>query len=81
MYIEPLRIPNRHDTFKNAGLMLVHRLQRWPNIKTALVKCVVFAGLSLHYYFCFTDGLVLTTKLVVVLKKVTQNWFVVRQSS
>ena len=24
--------------------MLVHRLRRWPNMKTALVKRVVFAG-------------------------------------
>ena len=32
----------RHCT--NADLMLGHRLRRWPNIKSALVQCLVFAG-------------------------------------
>ena len=27
----------------NAGLMLVHRLPRWPNINPTLVKCLVFS--------------------------------------
>ena len=26
--------------------MLVRRLRRWPNIKTALVECPVFAGMD-----------------------------------
>ena len=26
----------------NVGLVLVHRLRRWPNIKPALVQCLVF---------------------------------------
>ena len=29
----------------NAGLMLDHRLRRWPNIKTALDQCIMFAGI------------------------------------
>ena len=33
----------RHPT--NAGLMLVHRLRRWPNINPTLVGCLVFADL------------------------------------
>ena len=28
----------------NAGLMLGHRLRRWPNIKPAVGKCLMFAG-------------------------------------
>ena len=28
----------------DAGSMLVHRLRRWPNIETALVQHLVFAG-------------------------------------
>ena len=28
----------------NAGLMLAHRLRRWPNITPALCQCPVFAG-------------------------------------
>ena len=30
----------------NAGLMLGHRLRRWPSIKPALGERLVFAGLS-----------------------------------
>ena len=26
----------------NVGLMLAHRLRRWPNIKPTLVQCAVF---------------------------------------
>ena len=33
---------NTHD-LTNVGLMLVHRLRRWPNIKPALVKRLVSA--------------------------------------
>ena len=29
----------------NADLMLGHRLRRWPNIKSALGECLVFAGI------------------------------------
>ena len=28
----------------NAGLMLVHRLRRWPNIKPTLGQRILFAG-------------------------------------
>ena len=28
----------------DAVLMLCHRLRRWPNIKTTLAQCIVFAG-------------------------------------
>ena len=31
----------------NAGLVLAHRLRRWPNIKLALGERLVFAGLLL----------------------------------
>ena len=37
--------PNKHDTLANAALMSVHRLRRWPSIKTALGKRLVFAVL------------------------------------
>ena len=40
LYIYPAN--TRHQT--NAGLLLAHRLRRWPNIKPTLVRCLVFAG-------------------------------------
>ena len=30
----------------NVGLMLGHRLRRWPNIKPTLFECLVFAGIA-----------------------------------
>ena len=33
----------RHSN--NVGLMLGHRRRRWPNIKPALFKCLVFSGI------------------------------------
>ena len=30
----------------NAGLLLVHRLRRWLNIKPTMGQCIVFAGLN-----------------------------------
>ena len=33
--------------------MLGHRLRRWPNIKTALVQCLVIAG---RYFGPCVDG-------------------------
>ena len=33
----------------NAGLMLIQRLRRWPSLKTALGKHLVFAGLLVIY--------------------------------
>ena len=33
----------------SAGLMLVHSLQFWPNIKTALVRRVVLAGETIGF--------------------------------
>ena len=35
--------PARTRHLTNVSLMLVHRLRRWPNIKPALVKRLVFA--------------------------------------
>ena len=32
------------DVAPMLGLMLAHRLRRWPNIKPALVQRLVFAG-------------------------------------
>ena len=41
-----LHLPANTRCSSNAGLMLVHRLRRWPNIKPALDKRIVFAGLA-----------------------------------
>ena len=32
--------------YTNAGLMLVHRLRRWPNIKPTLAETSVATGIS-----------------------------------
>ena len=37
-------ISSKHDAFTNAASMLAYRLQRWPNIETAMDGCLVFAG-------------------------------------
>ena len=37
------------QTQHNVGLMLVHCLRRWPNIKPTLFQCVVFAR-DIHSY-------------------------------
>ena len=37
------RIPANKGHSPNAVLMLHHRLQRWPNIETALGECTVSA--------------------------------------
>ena len=34
----------------DGGLMLVHRLRRWPNIETALVQRLVLAGVFVRYF-------------------------------
>ena len=40
----PIRTqPTRTRRLTNVGLMLVHHLRRWPNIKPALVKRLVSA--------------------------------------
>ena len=36
--------PANTTHWNNVGLMLGHRLRRWPNIKPTLFQCVVFAG-------------------------------------
>ena len=36
----------------NFGLMLVHRLRRWTNIKPTLVQCFVFVGAVVHAATC-----------------------------
>ena len=41
----------------NVGLMLVHRLPRWPNIKPTLVQCLMFAGLLLAWSENRRDGI------------------------
>ena len=33
----------------SVGLMLAHRLRRWPNIKPTLSECLVLAGISPTY--------------------------------
>ena len=41
-----MQIPANTTHWNNVGLMLAHRLRRWPNIKPTLFQCVVFAGES-----------------------------------
>ena len=36
--------PSKYDHSANVGIMLVHRLRRWPNIDPTLGECLVFAG-------------------------------------
>ena len=36
--------PANTRRWTNADLMLAHRLRRWPNIKSALVQRLMFAG-------------------------------------
>ena len=36
--------PRKHEPLPNIGLMLAHRLQRWPLIKPTLAECVVSTG-------------------------------------
>ena len=40
-------ITSKNNTLANVGVMVVHRLRRWPNIKPATVQneCAVFSGL------------------------------------
>ena len=40
----PSNTPGKHATLHIAGLMVGHRLQQWPKIKSALVQCLVFAN-------------------------------------
>ena len=40
---------SKHNTLNHVGLMLGHRLRRWPNIKPTLLQCVVFAGKLILY--------------------------------
>ena len=47
----------------NAGSMLVHRLRRWPNIKPALIKRVVFAE-----NMCFNCWLLVITHWNVLMQ-------------
>ena len=36
--------PRKHEPLPNIGLMLAHRLRRWPLIKPKLAECVVSTG-------------------------------------
>ena len=38
-------LPANIEISANVVLMLCHRLRRWPNIKTTLAQCIVFAWL------------------------------------
>ena len=40
-------LPSKHETLGNVGLLLVHRLRRWPNRKPALRQRLMFAGLGM----------------------------------
>ena len=54
--------PLHQNILNNAGLMLGHRLRRWPNIKPALCKCIAVARRpvsgpgfgNLESEYCFT---------------------------
>ena len=37
-------VPTNAIRSPNVGLMLGHRLRRWPNSKPTLGRCIVFAG-------------------------------------
>ena len=39
------RVQAEMSHWANVVLMLCHRLQRWPNIKTTLVQCLIFVGM------------------------------------
>ena len=39
-----MNIPENTRYRTNAEPMLVHRLRRWPNIRTTMSRCLVFAG-------------------------------------
>ena len=39
-----MNITKKHWTFTRCGSMLVHRLQRWPNIEPKLGKRLVLSG-------------------------------------
>ena len=40
-------LPKKHNIWSNVGLLLGHRLRRWPNTKPTLVQNIVFAGCCL----------------------------------
>ena len=41
----------------NAGLMLAHRLRRWPNIKLALAECLVLARAASYVSTAIANGI------------------------
>ena len=48
--------PSEHERhWPNNGLMSVHSLRRWPNIKPLLGKCVVFSGRGRAGLCCSSD--------------------------
>ena len=47
MPVRPIQTHRINTTYlTNAGLMIVQRLRRWPSIKPALVKCVMFTRIQ-----------------------------------
>ena len=44
------RLHNKHETFNQCCFNVAHFLRRWPNIKTTLVKRLVFTGFSRPWY-------------------------------
>ena len=44
----PVDYPAKTRHWTSVSLMLVQRLQRWPNIKPALSECLVLAGYNVH---------------------------------
>ena len=60
--------PGNTRRWTNADLMLAHRLRRWPNIKSALVQRLVFAG----YFWKLLEYHIYLVELIV--KRATFLW-------
>ena len=45
-----IQTPASRRHWTNAGLMLVHRLRRWTNIKPALSQCLLFCSYSILFF-------------------------------
>ena len=54
-YIKSDRKPGKHDTWCIVGIMLVHHLRCFPNIKSATAQRIVFTG-KLSYFSIFSDA-------------------------
>ena len=55
----------------NVGVMLVHRLRRWPSFKTTLVQLLVFAGIPFIVYLYSPGG---ACSAIFVIRAVGSFW-------